>query len=192
MMSSSSSDSDDDTSEYIPTPLRLPAPRHVSPVKTVRPVNSCSIPHHCALLDLRQLDDFFEQINDNMKCRTIGCQGKFVPTTVLTTGLGGTATCVYLCTGCRRIMEFRTSSSNTSLAKADLNLAAQVAFLAAGCTYATYVKVLKHVLGMKVVKDTTFMKTIQTLHPIVKAMVDEMCEREKERMRTMKDDQFVK
>ncbi len=61
-------------------------------------------------------------------------------------------------TGCRTIMEFQTSSSNTSLAKADLHLAAQVAFLAARCTYATYVMVLMHVLGMN---DATFMKTIK-------------------------------
>ncbi len=86
-------------------------------------------------------------------------------------------------TGCRTIMEFRTSSSHTSLAKADLNLAAQVAFLAAGCTYATYVMVLMHVLGMN---DAMHIhEDHQTLHPIVKVIVDEMCKREKKGMKTM-------
>ena len=31
----------------------------------------------------------------------------------------------------------------------------------------------------------TLLRTIETVHPIVKQMVDEMCEREKQRMRRM-------
>ncbi len=34
------------------------------------------------------------------------------------------------------------------------------------------------------------MKTIQTLHPIIEKMVNEMCEREKQRMKDMKDDEL--
>ena len=44
-----------------------------------------------------------------------------------------------------------------------------------------------HVLGIKVVSQTTFMKTIETL---VKEMVDEMCEQEKKRMKAMKDNEL--
>ena len=97
---------------------------------------------------------------------------------------------VYMCTGFNAIMEFQTSTRNSSLARTDLTLVTQIAFITGGCTYETYVKVLKHVLGIKVVGKTTFMKTIKTLHPIVGQMVNEMCEREKNRMKAMKDDKL--
>ncbi len=104
--------------------------------------------------------------------------------------MGGAATVICMCTGCRNIVEFKTSSTNSKLAKNDIKLAAQVAFIAAGCTYGTYTKVLKHVLGIKVVSPSAFMATIETLHPIVEKMVNELCEREKKRMQEMKDDEL--
>ncbi len=64
---------------------------------------------------------------------------------------------------------------------------ANIVFIAAGCTYETYTKVLKHVLGIKVVSSSTFMTAIETLHPVVEEMVNELCEREKKRM---KDDKL--
>ena len=82
----------------------------------------------------------------------------------------------YTCSGCRCALEFRAFSRRNKLA-------VQVAFITAGCTYATYVKALQHVLGIRPVRTHTFMRTIETLHPIVEQMVDEMCECEKQRMR---------
>ena len=192
MTSSSSSDTDFDDksgSEYIPTPLRLPQ-RRPSPVKEAKTLTPYSVPHHCLFVDTRQLEHFVEQLNDTMGCKTAGCQGKLVVRDVTTRGMGGTATVVCMCTGCRTMLEFPTSSRNTTLAKNDIKLAAQVAFLAAGCTYETYAKVLKHVLGIKVVSHSEFIKTIGTLHPIVEKMVNELCEGEKNRMKDMNDDEL--
>ena len=85
-----------------------------------------------------------------------------------------------MCSGCRCALDFKTSGRRNHI-----KLAVQVAFITAGCTHATYVKALQHVLGIRPVSAPTFMRTIETLHPIVKQMVDEMCEREKQRMRRM-------
>ena len=183
MTSSSELDSDDE-SEYIPTPLRPPK-RHISPVKTTNPVTPCTLPRHCILLDLSQVEQLFNQINEARGCKTAGCRGKLVPQDIMTNGMGGTATIVYMCNGCQDMLVFQTSSMNTQIAKTDITLAAQVAFITAGCTYTTYAKALQDVLGIKAVTARTFMRTIETLHPIVENMVTEMCEREKDRMKQM-------
>ncbi len=82
------------------------------------------------------------------------------------------------CNGCHTIVQFNTSSIETSLATNDLSLATQVAFIAAGCIYTTYNKCLTQVLGIKAVSETRFIKTIQILHPIVEGLINELCEKE--------------
>ena len=59
-----------------------------------------------------------------------------------------------------------------------------MAFITAGCTHATYAKALK-VMGIDAVDASTFMSTIKKLHPIVEKMVEELCEKEKMRMKAM-------
>ena len=60
----------------------------------------------------------------------------------------------------------------------------QVAFITAGCTDATYTKVLV-ILGMNPVSKKAFLKTLEEIHPIVENMVNEMCEREKKRIKAL-------
>ena len=74
----------------------------------------------------------------------------------------------YLCSGCRCALDFKTSSRRNHII--------QVAFVTANGM------ALQHVLGIQPVSAHTFMRTIKTLLPIFKQMVDEMCEREKQRM----------
>ena len=116
-------------------------------------------------------------INLTRSCRTAGCRGTLVPRDAVTCGMGGAVKVTYMCSGCRCALDFKTSSRRNHT-----KLAVQVAFITAGCTYATYVKALQHVLGIRPVSAHTFRRTIETLHPIVKEMVDEMCEPEKQRM----------
>ena len=42
---------------------------------------------------------------------------------------------VYMCTGCNAIVEFQTSTRNSSLARTDLTLVTQIAFITGGCTH---------------------------------------------------------
>ena len=55
----------------------------------------------------------------------------------------------------------------------------QVAFILAGATHATYVKVL---LGMEAVAMVTFLGTVRCMFPVVKGKLDEMCEIAKQEM----------
>ena len=69
-------------------------------------------------------------------------------------------------------------------------MAVQVAFLIAGCTHITYFKVLKHALGINAVDGFDFQKTLRILYPVVKLMVDRMCEAAKDDMRGMDQKQL--
>ena len=140
-------------------------------------------------MDLKQIEKFVDQLNDTRVCKTAGCQGRLVPRDVLTRGMGGTTTLVYVCDDCLCIRELEASSKNTPLANNDISLAAQVAFITAGCTYTTYANALQ-LLGIKPVNNHAFMKTLETLHPIVEAMVNAMCEREKQRMKDMNQEEL--
>ena len=49
----------------------------------------------------------------------------------------------------------------------------------------TYYKVLKHALGIEAVSWSTFYLTIKRMYPVVKKMVDKMCDETKDDMRCM-------
>ena len=66
-----------------------------------------------------------------------------------------------------------------------ISIAVQVAFIISGCTHITYYKTLKHALDIDAVKWRDFYSTIAMLYPIVKMMVDRMCEDAKNDMRRM-------
>ena len=71
----------------------------------------------------------------------------------------------------------------------EISVCVQVAFILAGCTHATYYKTLQHALGIEAVMDS-FLTTIKCMYPIVKSMVDEMCETAKQQMKSMCDDEL--
>ena len=79
------------------------------------------------------------------------------------------------------LFESCSNPTTGSLQQRNISMATQVAFISAGCTHATYKKVLD-ILGISAV---SFMSTIQKMHPVVEGMVTEMCDREKERMKAM-------
>lgn len=194
MWSDSDSDSDD---EYIPTPLRMPVEPYTinTPARTFKkpfkPITPCNIPSECCIMELPQIQKFIEQINRTRGCKTTGCQGKLVPLFITTHGMGGAATLRYTCDGCMsEVLEFETSSKTTDLARTNVSIAKQVALIAAGCTHATYYKVLQQAMGIGAVGANRFMLTVESLHPVVQKMVNDMCEREKNRMKAMDQTQL--
>ena len=64
----------------------------------------------------------------------------------------------------------------------------QVAFILAGCTHATYYKTLRHALGIKTVGERVFMRTIELMYPVVKVMLDEVCDIAKQEMKEKHED----
>ena len=66
----------------------------------------------------------------------------------------------------------------------------QVAFLCAGITHAVYYKTLKNALGIEAVSAPAFMDTIHSMHPIVKSMLDDVCETTKQEMKDKEEDEL--
>ena len=93
---------------------------------------------------------------------------------------------VYRCRKCSTYSLFESCSNPTtgSLQQRNISMATLVAFISAGCTHATYKKVLD-ILGISAVSIKMFMSTIQKMHPGVEGVVTEMCDREKARMKAM-------
>ena len=60
----------------------------------------------------------------------------------------------------------------------------------AGCTRAIYCRVLKHALRIDAVGADAFMSTIIQMYPVVKQLVDEMCEEAKSDMKGMDQTQL--
>ena len=58
-----------------------------------------------------------------------------------------------------------------------------VAFILAGSTHAVYFKTLKLGLGVEAMSQSVFIDTMHAMYPIVKSMLDEVCEEAKQEMR---------
>ena len=94
-----------------------------------------------------QVQAFVDQVNATSSCATVGCTGLLKPTCFNLTGLEGAGNIDYDCTGC---LECWLSFSSSALCEASgqnvVCLALLVAFIAAGCSYTQYEKVLAHTL----------------------------------------------
>ena len=66
----------------------------------------------------------------------------------------------------------------------DISVSVQVAFILAGSTHC---KTLQNALGMKTVNARVFLNTIEKMYPVVKAMVDDLCEVAKQEMKEKND-----
>ena len=164
--------------------LYLPTPEKVLREK-VR-MHATMLPSKVCFMDLTKFDEFMKQLNHIRACSaTPGCNGKLIPVHV-NAGKGGTITIRYACDGCvGREAVLETSSRYDPGNMSEVGMAVQVAFLIAGCTHITYFKVLKHALGINAVDGFDFQKTLRILYPVVKLMVDRMCEAANDDMRGM-------
>ena len=192
-----------DESLYVPTPDQLVKDR-------IR--NVSSLPLKVCFMDLTQLDKFMKNVNCARVCATPGCRGELTPVHVRSARLGGGVSICYICNGCaQQAAIFETSSkywlTSTSekltganekpagkqlynasyrLTSAnEISSAVQVGFIAAGCIHMTYCEVLKHALGIDAVAWNTFQSTIEKMYPVVKLMVDRMCDEAKQEMKSM-------
>ena len=90
-------------------------------------------------MDLNQLDKFMKQRNQLRLCATPGCKGALRPVNVRSIGLGGAVSISYACSGCAsQGALFETSSKYELSNTTEIGIAAQVAFIIAGCTNITY------------------------------------------------------
>ena len=170
-----------DGSIYIPTPQKK--------VWGPRASLEVPIPDSVCFLKLKQLNTFVQDLNACRRCATPGCSGILVPSSVKKSGLGGAVSITFSCSGClMHHILFQSSLKFGGTTK--VGTAVQVAFIVAGCTHATYCRALRHALGIDAVGADTFMSTIVKMYPVVKQLVDEMCEEAKSDMKGMDQTQL--
>ena len=164
----------DTDSEYVPTPER--------PV-TLK-VSRTDLPNEVAFMEVYQQEKFVESINKIQRCITPHCVGELIPVKVKSSGLGGAISISYACSVCAVKSAVFESSVKYPLGNmSNISMSVQVAFILAGCTHATYYKTLRRALGIKAVNERVFMRTIELMYPVVKAMLDEVCEVAKQEMK---------
>ena len=174
-----SSGSETESTEYLPTPVKKIscANQDVSPIELGNSIFLCQT---------TQLQELIDQVNTTALCYTPQCTGKLVPISIKRAGLGGSAVVKFSCTGCSERMLNLVSSAEISFSRRTVcSLALQVAFIAGGCMYSQYSKILKQNLGMSVVNASSFYETIKLLHPVINVMLTEMCSNAKNEMKML-------
>ena len=144
-------------------------------------------------MTLPQLEKFVQSVNTIRGCKTPNCAGALVPVAVKSRGLGGALSITFTCNGCASQWALFDTCAKYQLRSgyvSDISVCVQVAFLIAGNTHATYYKTLQHALGIKAVGMRTFLHTIERMHPVVKAMLDALCEAAKQDMKDKKEDEL--
>ena len=157
-------------------------PEALEPVGSALWNNPAVIPNGVGFVKLSQIGVFVDSINKIRGCKTPGCDGNLVPVAVKSIGLGGGLS---VCFGCRELALFETFTKyeNEPAYNNDISVSVQVAFILAGSTHTTYCKTLQNALGMKTVNANVFYETIGKMYPVVKAMVDDLCEVAKREMK---------
>ena len=138
-------------------------------------------------MKLSQIGVFVDSINKIRGCKTQGCDGNLVPVAVKSIGMGGGLSVWFGCDGCKALFESFTRYENEPAYNNDISVSVQVAFILAGSTHTTYCKTLQNALGMKTVNARVFLNTIEKMYPVVKAMVDDLCEVAKREMKEKND-----
>ena len=176
-----------DGSLYIPTPERTSASRIMGNVSPI------ALPNEVGFIELPQLSRFLNTMNTIRRCTTPGCKGNVVPIAVKSRGLGGGISVSCVCDGCAvkgAVFETHSKHMNQLGNTNNISMCVQVAFIVAGCTHAMYYKTLKHALGIQAVSAPLFMGTIENMYPIVKSMLDEVCEAAKQEMKEKKEEEL--
>ena len=107
------------------------------------------MPKKLIVESLTEVDTFIKMPNEIRRCVTPGCKGQLVPLSFDTKGLGGAVKIYYGCDGCDiSTVCFESSLKSELLTSSEICAAIQVGFIASGCMYATYCKVLKLSLGL--------------------------------------------
>ncbi|KXJ07889.1 hypothetical protein AC249_AIPGENE25248 [Exaiptasia diaphana] len=133
--------------------------------------------YHIAMTSQQQ--DFVDQINATHRCNVLeGCEGK------LDKGLGGAVKVSLACSGCEN--EICYSSSQVALTRHHRNCVslAIARFLVYGQGYHSYYKVLKLGMGIDVLANSNFQKVIHLAYPHVLNILDGMCKKGKEYMKS--------
>lgn len=111
-----------------------------------------------------------------------------MPCRVEPTGLGGAINIHFQCSGCElRSVSFQGSSLVEGSKRTVVGLALGVAFFLTGHGFANFERTLKQCLGISCISKNRFYDMIKLAYPHLKALLDEMCDKEKERTKSLAD-----
>lgn len=150
------------------------------------------MPEQIGFIELSQLEKFVDSLNKIRGCKTSNCEGNLVPMYVKSVGLGGGIHIRFGCNGCRSKQAVFETYSKYERARGMnvISACVQVAFIMAGSTHAVYAKTLSHALGMNTVNCGTFLKTIEYMYPVVKDVLDRICDIAKKDMKAKPDREY--
>lgn len=104
-------------------------------------------------------------------------------TKVEPTGFGGSMNVAFACNGCElRTVNFSGSALVEGSKRTVVGLALAVAFFITGHGYAKFSRTLRQCLGISCISKNPYYEVIKQVNPVVTAILNEMCDEEKERM----------
>ena len=182
MLSASSSEVSDNCSDedalYVPSPTS-DCLRYVKPIPFPK---GCKL----AVIDVNAIDKFVDTINAARKCATPSCRGILVCSSLRMKGMGGSVEIIYVCNGCgSHDTIFTGCDVHKSMRTTTIGSSIMLAFIISGCLFSTYYKTMKLALGINCYKYTAYKTMLKRLHPVVKGMVDEMCNDAKDDMKKL-------
>ena len=99
-------------------------------------------------------------------------------------GLGGSLNAVFMCNSCiLRTVNFQGSALVEGSKRTVVGLALGVAFFISGHGFAKFEKTLKQFLGISCVSKKKYYDIVKLVYPHISAILDEMCEEKKNRMK---------
>ena len=99
-------------------------------------------------------------------------------------GLGGSLNAVFTCNSCTlRTINFQGSALVEGSKRTVVGLALGVAFFISGHGFAKFEKTLKQFLGISCVSKKKYYDIVKLVYPHISAILDEMCEEKKNRMK---------
>ncbi|XP_070548445.1 uncharacterized protein [Ptychodera flava] len=137
------------------------------------------------------VSNFVENINSTSSCNTEGCHGILVPVKSSFLGLGGSMKVDYSCNGCKqRLVSFDSSMYIEGSRWTVVDFPLHIAQFISGHHHSDIFRSLGICLGMNVLAGQTFQNILKLLYPVVRDMVDEVCESAKDEMKALPDDQI--
>ena len=110
--------------------------------------------------------------------------GRLVPIGHSVTGRGGAAVVRIACSGCGIQVDFSSSSmSSTVSRRCVVSYALRLAAFASGIGFSGYHELFTRHLGVSVINDKMFHRAIEEAYPHITAMLDEVCELGKAKMK---------
>jgi DNA polymerase III epsilon subunit-like protein len=146
--------------------------RHVKERKEKKKVGGIAWVDSFFIGRVSQMEQLVDHINEELKCRSEGCEGKLVLAQQEMKGLGGALNLLLQCSDCRKTIPFSSSPTIGDTQRLEVPTLIMLSSLLGGFQYAGYERQMTAVLGDNTFSDKTWQKFIAWLGPKVKSLLD--------------------